>query len=38
MPVSAGQFFMKLSREITCLMIPHGDHTGHYRFRSPTIA
>jgi hypothetical protein len=30
-------FFMKISREIICLIVPHGDHKGHYRTRSPTI-
>jgi hypothetical protein len=31
------RFFMNISREITFLSVPHGDHQGHYRFSSPTI-
>jgi len=38
-PMAASiRFFLKISLKITCLRVPHGDHRGHYRTRSPTIA
>jgi hypothetical protein len=35
---STDQFFLRISREIICLRVSHGDYKGHCRPRSPTIA